>query len=171
MGGRPSLPRGKRRLGRIPLRSGLQGLLQHPDPEARGRPRIRRGGFLHQRLDDFDADFFSLSPREAARLDPQQRLLLEVAWPEEGKTRESEIDLEGHTEPYASVAFGPDAGSRRIRAGPDGRFMATVALDEGENAVTVRVEDPMGNSQEDVRSIHRDSTPPSVTSTEVQWKP
>ena len=28
----------------------------------------------------FDAEFFGVSPREAALLDPQQRLLLEVAW-------------------------------------------------------------------------------------------
>jgi amino acid adenylation domain-containing protein len=37
------------------------------------------GGFL-ERIDAFDADFFGLSPREAAPLDPQQRLVLEVAW-------------------------------------------------------------------------------------------
>ncbi len=41
----------------------------------------REGGFLTSwRPDEFDAEFFSLSPREAAAMDPQQRLLLEVAW-------------------------------------------------------------------------------------------
>jgi phthiocerol/phenolphthiocerol synthesis type-I polyketide synthase C len=41
----------------------------------------REGGFLAGwQPDEFDAEFFSISPREAAAMDPQQRLLLEVAW-------------------------------------------------------------------------------------------
>ena len=41
----------------------------------------REGGFLTTwQPDEFDAEFFSISPREAAAMDPQQRLLLEVAW-------------------------------------------------------------------------------------------
>ncbi len=41
----------------------------------------REGGFLTGwQPDEFDAEFFSISPREAAAMDPQQRLLLEVAW-------------------------------------------------------------------------------------------
>jgi acyl transferase domain-containing protein len=50
-----------------------------PDPAAPGRSRTRRGAFLDG-VDRFDPGFFSISPREAARMDPQQRLFLEVAW-------------------------------------------------------------------------------------------
>ncbi|KAA9165879.1 acyltransferase domain-containing protein [Amycolatopsis acidicola] len=39
----------------------------------------RWGGFLDD-VAGFDAEFFGIAPREAARMDPQQRMLLEVAW-------------------------------------------------------------------------------------------
>jgi acyl transferase domain-containing protein/acyl carrier protein len=38
-----------------------------------------RGGFI-DRIDQFDAEFFGLAPREVASMDPQQRLVLEVSW-------------------------------------------------------------------------------------------
>jgi acyl transferase domain-containing protein/acyl carrier protein len=56
------------------------------------RPRLFKGksgfpelsgvgvGGLLEDVDCFDADFFDMSPREAACLDPQLRLLLEVSW-------------------------------------------------------------------------------------------
>lgn len=45
-----------------------------------GKMHVKSGGFLQEKIDEFDALFFGISPREANSLDPQQRLLLEVSW-------------------------------------------------------------------------------------------
>lgn len=50
-----------------------------PDIATPGTMQTRWGGFLDG-IDQFDARFFSISPREAKHLDPQQRQLLEVTW-------------------------------------------------------------------------------------------
>lgn len=50
-----------------------------PDPEVRGKMSTRWGAFIDS-VDQFDADFFGITPREARSMDPQQRILLEVAW-------------------------------------------------------------------------------------------
>ena len=43
------------------------------------RSGAQLGGFLEQ-VDQFDCEFFKISPREAVNIDPQQRVLLEVSW-------------------------------------------------------------------------------------------
>jgi amino acid adenylation domain-containing protein len=49
------------------------------NPDACGKSYCQRGGFLTS-IDDFDASFFAISPREARAMDPAQRVMLETCW-------------------------------------------------------------------------------------------
>ncbi|WP_197383074.1 type I polyketide synthase [Mycolicibacterium mengxianglii] len=66
---------------RVPAQRWDADAFYSPDPSVAGTICTREGGFLTSwQPDEFDAEFFGMSPREAAGMDPQQRLLLEVAW-------------------------------------------------------------------------------------------
>lgn len=91
-----------------------------------GTSRVRRGGFLSSPVDEFDAAFFSISPREADHVDPQQRLLLEVAWEaleDAGATLEqvsgspTGVFIGGFTLDYSQLQFaGGEAGRINVDA-------------------------------------------------------
>ncbi|MES2718279.1 MAG: beta-ketoacyl synthase N-terminal-like domain-containing protein [Pseudomonadota bacterium] len=91
----------------------------HADHERKGRSDTFAGGYLGA-VDGFDAEFFSISPREAQQIDPQQRLLLELAW-----------------EALEDAAIAPDtlAGSRTgVFVGLSNRDCADLGDDPGINA-------------------------------------
>ncbi|MEV5758831.1 beta-ketoacyl synthase N-terminal-like domain-containing protein, partial [Streptomyces tendae] len=71
---------GPRQLWRL-LAAGRHAITERP-PGRRGPNRTVAppwGGFLDA-VDEFDAEFFGISAREAASVDPQQRLVLELGW-------------------------------------------------------------------------------------------
>ena len=93
-------------------------------------------------------------------------LLLEVDWPRTAITRSGEVLIRGRTDPYASVILGDGT---RVRAGADGKFRAKVTLEEGSNDLNVRVRDLMGRESDAKHTVTRDSTAPTVQSSEVVW--
>jgi len=73
------LSEGRDAIGQIPADRWNIDDYFDPNPDTPGKMFSKNGGFLKS-VDQFDPQFFSISPREASKMDPQQRLLLEVTW-------------------------------------------------------------------------------------------
>ena len=69
---------GRSAVGEVPTDRWLRFDDGSPEMAAALSRTTRWGSFLSD-IDAFDAEFFEISPSEAAKMDPQQRLLLEVA--------------------------------------------------------------------------------------------
>lgn len=52
----------------------------YSEADVPGKMYNKCGGFLNVPIDEFDAKFFNISPKESVAMDPQQRLLLELVW-------------------------------------------------------------------------------------------
>ncbi len=64
----------------VPVMRWSSDLYYDADPDASGKIHTRFGGFLQAGIDEFDPQFFGMTPREAISLEPQQRLLMETTW-------------------------------------------------------------------------------------------
>ena len=92
------------------------------EAEFRSPGYVAAAGWLDG-VEDFDAEFFRLTPREAEVLDPQQRLFLECAW--------HALEDAGHTRDRDQLRIGVFASAgfsryllRGLRAGFDGDPLA-----------------------------------------------
>ncbi len=104
------------------------------NPEASGKMYVRGGGFIHN-IDQFDAHFFNISPREANAMDPQQRLLLEISWealessaqsPSEVFNQSVGIFIGVSQHEYANIAYGLEPTAMDAYSGL-GNFQSIIA--------------------------------------------
>ena len=76
-----NLKQGRNSVREIPPDRWEEEDLYDPDPAkaSQGKLYCKWGGFV-EGVDEFDAQFFNISPAEAETMDPQERLFLETAW-------------------------------------------------------------------------------------------
>lgn len=70
---------GRSGVGEVPADRWDADAFYDPTGETAGKMSVRWAAFIDG-PDQFDPQFFGITPREAVRMDPQQRILLEIAW-------------------------------------------------------------------------------------------
>ena len=90
-------------------------------------------------------------------------------WPEAEVTRLARVDVNGVTDPFATVTVGEGTEAVKVRADEDGRFSVEVGLAEGINTVPIKVRDVAGREVVRTQTVRRDSTAPDIEAAEVVW--
>ncbi|NEO76850.1 type I polyketide synthase [Moorena sp. SIO4G3] len=108
-----------------------------PDPDSPGKIYTRYGGFLNK-LQEFDNNFFGISPKEAIHLDPQQRLLLEVSWEALENSGKNPQQLQGSPTGVFIGICGNDYTQRIFSQGPE-QFDAYVATGNAHSTASGRI--------------------------------
>lgn len=73
------LAKGQDTASRVPQNLWPVDEFYSPESGVKGKAYTDQGCFI-KNVEQFDASFFGITPREAVAMDPQQRLLLEVSW-------------------------------------------------------------------------------------------
>nr|BBH85908.1 polyketide synthase [Thermosporothrix sp. COM3] len=100
------LRRGGSAISEVPADRYNVDAVYDPRPATPGKMVTKWGGFLDQ-VDQFDAAFFGIAPREASRMDPQHRLMMELAWE---AVEDAGLSLEALAKERAGVFVGSATG-------------------------------------------------------------
>ena len=115
------LEEGRDAVGPVPRERWDHDVFFDPDPDAPGRIAATGAGYV-ENADQFDAEFFGLSPREVDGMDPQQRLLLEVCWETLENAGQAPDRLQGSLTGVYVGAAGSDYAYMQMKAGDAGAF-------------------------------------------------
>ncbi|MEN9865885.1 MAG: hypothetical protein RL748_1475, partial [Pseudomonadota bacterium] len=115
------LQQGQCAIGEVPAERWNVDHYLDRDPDVAGRMYTAAGAFIND-CDQFDAEFFGITPREAQAMDPQHRLLLEVCY-ESLEDAGLEAESLAETRTAVIVGIGSDDYSRFSTASSDGSMI------------------------------------------------
>jgi len=129
---------GREAITEVPADRWLVDDYYDPDPAKPGKMVSRFGGFLSD-IDQFDAAFFGIAPREAAMMDPQQRILLEVTWQALESGAIAPKSLSGSQTGVYLGMTGGDYGQLQMQAGDAGLLDTHFASGNGHSIASGRL--------------------------------